>query len=209
MAHFVAYEVRTPVVRGRLPPQNDLRVARCGGEALRSGRHRCRRLLGPHLRSGPLSVHRTHLEAVQRAVGQTGDGVRRSEPHRGPRRVAGHTRALGMAHLVAQDGGTAVARRRLPPQNDLRVARCGGEALRSGRQCCRRRLDLRRKTGALSVDRAHLEAVQRVGAQTGDGVRPGEPDRSPRRVAGHARARGKAHLVVQDGGATVGDRCVP
>ena len=207
--YLVAQDVEAAVIRRCRPREVDPPGRGSGRQFLRCGRLRCRRRLDLRRRAAALPVHRAHLEAVRRAVEQAGDGVRRDEPHRGPCRVRGHSGALGVAHLVAHDGRGADCPRRRPPQDDLSIARRGGEALRHRRRESRCRLDLRRRSVPIFVHRPHLERVQRAVGQAGNATPVGKTHLGPRLIRRHAGTPGVAHLVAQDGGAAVVRRHSP
>ena len=64
--------------------------------------------------AGPVSlgVHRPHLEAVERPLGQLPESPRRQGPVQDPGRMIGNRGACSVAHLVAQDSGATIVRRR-------------------------------------------------------------------------------------------------
>ena len=103
-----------------------------------------------------------------------------------------------MAHLVVQDVGAAVIRRRAPLQQDLAVAGFGAELPRRGRHRRRRAPDPRGVPGRLADHRPHLEGVGRAVGQAADRHRQIGPGGLPGRRGRHAPAFGIAVFVVVD-----------
>ena len=208
VAVLVAGNRGTALLRRRIPPQGYQLVARRRRQVSGRGRAKTGRRLDPRFRPGSPGVHRPHLEAVERPVGQLPERARREGPRRNPGRRRGDRGACGAAHLVAGDGRAMAVRRRCPPQDDAAVFRHRRDISGNGRRT-RRPLDLRRRSGSPGVHRPYLEAEQRPVGQLWERARRACSRRNPRRIRRNRVACGAAYLVVGDSGAAIARRRLP
>ena len=208
MAVFVARDRGAAVARRRLPFKRHRAVARFRLQVPRRRRGKTGRRLDPRGRPCSPGVHRPHLEAVERSVGQIPERARRAGPRRNPRRALGNRGSFGAARLVAPDRGAVAVRRRRPAQDDAAVFRRRNNVLGDGR-CTRRRLNPRGRPRSPGVHRPHLEAVERPVGQLPERARRAGPRRNPGRALGNRGARGAARLVAGDIGAAVARRRRP
>ncbi len=170
-AVLVAGDGRAAIVRGLGPLQDDLAVAPSGRERLGHTRHAERRGRRPRRRTGAGAVHRPHLERVLLAVRQARHRFLQIEARVDP------SPAVVDRILVPEDRGTAVARRGIPGQHHLLVARHPTQVLRrAGRGEGRpRHLRRRRAVGGARPGRDHPHRVFRAVGEAGNRVARGRP----------------------------------